>query len=216
MTSRTKIIAVATQKGGAGKSTIAVHLAVEALRSKKSAQVVLLDLDPQGSVAGWAERRALEDPIVLSAMPGNLASYLDHARSEGIDWVVIDTPPHAGATIDAAVRAADLVVIPIRPGPFDIDAAAGTVEILGQTGGRGLFVLSQVAPTGSEGDDTAEVLADLYPGIPIAKARLGQRKAFMQALISGQAITEFERPSSKAVGEIQALFSQVRHALRGS
>ena len=213
MSAPTKIIAVATQKGGAGKSTIAVHLAVEALRSKKSAQVVLLDLDPQGSVAGWAQRRDLGDPIVLSALPANLGSYLDHARSERIDWVIIDTPPHAGATIDAAVRAADLVVIPIRPGPFDIDAAAGTVEILAQTGGKGLFVLSQVAPRGSEGDDAAEVLAGLYPGLPIAKARLGQRKAFMQALISGQAITEFERPSAKSVGEIQALFREVRNSL---
>lgn len=208
--SKTKVIAVATQKGGAGKSTIAIHLAVQAMQSKKNAQVVLLDLDPQGSIAGWAARREIDDPIVLSAMPGNLETYLDHAREDRADYVVIDTPPHAGATIDAAIRAADLVVIPIRPGPFDIDAAAGTIEIMRETRTPGLFVLSQVSASGSEGDDTEAVLAELHPGVPVAKARLGHRKAFMQALISGQAITEFERPSSKAVGEIKELFQQVK------
>jgi hypothetical protein len=107
------------------------------MRARPGAQVLLLDLDPQGSVTDWAKRRAAPDPIVLQALPGNLSAYLDQAREDGIDLVVIDTPPHAGATIDAAVRAADLVVIPIRPGPFDIAAAAGTVEILRQVGRTG-------------------------------------------------------------------------------
>ena len=209
-----KVIAIATQKGGAGKSTIAVHLAVQALRSKANAQVVLLDLDPQGSVAGWAARRKVEDPVVLSAMPGNLETYLRQAREDGVDYVILDTPPHAGATIDAAVRAADLVVIPIRPGPFDIGAAAGTVEIMRQTNRPGLFVLSQVASTGPEGDDTEAVLANLHPNVPVAKARLGHRKAFMQALISGQAIMEFDRPNSKAVSEITALAAELGQCLR--
>ncbi|MCA1334862.1 AAA family ATPase [Pseudooceanicola marinus] len=132
-------------------------------------------------------------------MAGQIA-YLSQAEEDDADYVVIDTPPHAGGTIDAAIRAADLVVIPIRPGPFDINAAAGMVEIMKQTGRPGIFVLSQVASVGPEGDDTAAVLQELYPDVPVAKARLGQRKAFMQALISGQAITEFDRPSSKAVG----------------
>ncbi|MDD9724577.1 AAA family ATPase [Roseovarius sp. SK2] len=214
MSLKTKIIAVATQKGGAGKSTISIHLAVQAMQSKKSAQVILLDLDPQGSVAEWAKLRELEDPIVLQAMPGNLTAYLSQAEEDGADYVVIDTPPHAGGTIDAAIRAADLVVIPIRPGPFDIRAAAGTVEIVKQAERPGLFVLSQVAAVGPEADDTEAVLEELYTDIPLAKTRLGQRKAFMQALISGQAITEFDRPNSKAVREIITLFGEVRGKLQ--
>lgn len=209
MSGAMKVIAVATQKGGAGKSAIAIHLAVEAMRARPGTQVLLLDLDPQGSVADWAKRRAAPDPIVLQALPGNLAAYLGQAQEDGIDLVVIDTPPHAGATIDAAVRAADLVVIPIRPGPFDIAAAAGTVEILRQVGRPGLFVLSQVAAVGTEADDTEAVLRELFPEVPVAKARLGYRKAFMQALISGQAITEFDRVRSKAVREIKALAVEI-------
>ncbi|WP_150297678.1 AAA family ATPase [Salipiger aestuarii] len=213
MNRKMKVVAVATQKGGAGKSTISIHLAVQAMLSKKDAQVVLLDLDPQGSVVDWAKLRELDDPVVLQAMPGNLSAYLVQAQEDGTDFVVIDTPPHAGGTIDAAIRAADLVIIPIRPGPFDINAAVGTVEIMKQSGRTGMFVLSQVAAVGPEGDDTAAVLQELYPDVPVAKARLGQRKAFMQALISGQAITEFDRPNSKAVGEIKALFREVRSRL---
>ncbi|WP_172330327.1 ParA family partition ATPase [Mangrovicoccus sp. HB161399] len=213
MNRNTKVIAVATQKGGAGKSTISIHLAVQAMQSRKNTQVVLLDLDPQGSVSDWAKLRDLEDPIVLQAMPGNLTAYLRQAEEDGADYVVIDTPPHAGGTIDVAVRAADLVVVPIRPGPFDINAAAGTVEIMRQAGRPGVFVLSQVAAVGPEGDDTEAVLQELYPEVPVAKARLGQRKAFMQALISGRAITEFDKPSSKAVGEIKALFREVKGSL---
>ncbi|MDW3118018.1 MAG: hypothetical protein R8G60_09725 [Roseovarius pacificus] len=90
------------------------------------------------------------------------------------------------------------MVIPIRPGPFDINAAAGTVEIMKQTGRPGIFVLSQVAAVGPEGDDTAAVLQDLYPDVPVAKARLGQRKAFIQALISGQADHRVRRPSARS------------------
>ncbi|WP_281969101.1 AAA family ATPase [Roseovarius nanhaiticus] len=139
MSRKTKFIAVATQKGGAGKSTISIHLAVQAMRSKKNAQVILLDLDPQGAVADWAQLREVEDPIVLQAMPGNLSAYLSQAQEDGADYVVIDTPPRAGGTIDAAIRAADLVVIPIRPGPFDIKAAADTVEIMAQAAPAGDF-----------------------------------------------------------------------------
>ncbi|TDL76003.1 hypothetical protein E2L08_14915 [Palleronia sediminis] len=76
---------------------------------------------------------------------------------------------------------------------------------MAQTGPPGICVLSQVGSVGPEGDDTAAVVQNLYPSVPLAKARLGQRKAFMQALISGQAITEFDRPSSKAVAEQAAM-----------
>jgi chromosome partitioning protein len=74
--------------------------------------------------------RELEDLIVLQAMPGNLSAYLAQAQEDGANYVVVDTPLHAGGMTDAAIRAADLVVIPIRPGPFDINTAAGTVEIM--------------------------------------------------------------------------------------
>jgi chromosome partitioning protein len=213
MTSGSRVITVAAQKGGTGKSTVAIHLAVEALRAHRSSEVVILDVDPQGSVSDWAMRRATEDPMVLRVQPGNLEGYVDQARRDGIAYIFIDTPPHADATIVSAARMADLVLLPIRPGPFDIKAAAKTVEIVRRVGRPGLFVLNQVPPTGSEGEDTVSVLAELFPDFRVAEARLGQRKAFMQALISGLAITEYDRQTSRAVGEIKALFREVSNRL---
>ena len=204
-----KVITVAAQKGGSGKSTIAIHLAVQALTTKVNCQVLLLDMDPQGSVAAWAARRQHEDPIVLQALAGNLSAYLDQARTDQIDYVVIDTPPHAGGTIDAAIRAADLVVIPVRPGPFDLDALGGTVEILRETRTPGLFVLNQVPALGSDGEDAEAVLSSRYSQIRTAQTRLGNRKAFMQSLISGLAINECERASSKAVQEVNSLCQEI-------
>ena len=92
MSRKMKVIAVATQKGGAGKSTISIHLAVQAMQSKKNAQVILLDLDPQGSVADWAKLRELEDPIVLQAMPGNLSAYLSQAEDDGAEITARASP----------------------------------------------------------------------------------------------------------------------------
>jgi hypothetical protein len=93
-----------------------------------------------------SELRELEDPIVLQAMPGNLSAYLSQVEEDGADYVVIDTPPHAGGTIDAAIRAANLVAFPFAQDPLTSMQVAGTVEIMEQTGRPGIFVLSQVHP----------------------------------------------------------------------
>ena len=93
-------------------------------------------------------------------MPSDLEAHLRQARADRADYVVVDTPPNASATIDAAIRAADLAVIPIRPTPFDIDAAAGTIEIMRDTRPPGLFVFGQVYAAGSE-DDATEVVSPL-------------------------------------------------------
>lgn len=202
-----KVLTIGAQKGGAGKSTTAVHLAVQAALDGRRTMIV--DLDVQGSVASWAERRAADDPLVVRSSPGQLPEILELARSEGMDLVVLDTPPHTGGTIDVAFSRADLVVVPIRPGPFDIDAASATIDVLRSSGRPGVFLLSQVPPRGSEADDTASLLEDLYPDMQVLEARVTTRKAFMQALIEGRAVREFEPPSSKAVAEIQALYDEI-------
>jgi chromosome partitioning protein len=202
-----KTIAVGVQKGGSGKSTVSVHLAVEAHRRGKS--VVLIDVDPQGSVASWARRREIEAPLVLQSTAGQLSDMLKMAEDERVDLVIIDTPPHAGGTIDLAFRIADLVILPVRPGPFDIDAAGATVELLRGSQTRGVFLLTQIPPRGSEADDTAALLGEQYADIQVLSARITNRKAYMTALIEGKAVREFETESSKAVQEIAHLFDEL-------
>lgn len=207
-----KVITIGVQKGGSGKSTICVHLAVEAQKRGKS--VAIIDLDPQGSVSAWARRRETEDPLVLQSSPGQLSEMLKLAREEAVDLVLIDTPPHAGGTIDVAFRAADLVLLPVRPGPFDIDAAGATIDVLRTSRTDGLFLLSQIPPRGSEADDTEALLSESYPDVDVLAARITTRKAYMTALIGGMAVREFEPDSSKAVLEIEALFNEIVEKLK--
>lgn len=202
-----KVITIGVQKGGSGKSTIAVHLAVEAQRRGKS--VVLIDVDPQGSISSWAKRREIEAPIVIQASAGQLSEMRAMAKAEEVDLLIIDTPPHAGGTIDLAFRIADLVILPVRPGPFDIDAAGATVELLRDSQTKGVFLLTQIPPRGSEADDTAALLGEQYLDIEVLNSRITNRKAYMTALIEGKAVREFEPESSKAVQEIAHLFDEL-------
>lgn len=202
-----KVITIGVQKGGSGKSTVAVHLAVEAQRRGKS--VVLIDVDPQGSISSWAKRREIEVPIVIQASAGQLSEMKAMAKAEEVDLLIIDTPPHAGGTIDLAFRIADLVILPVRPGPFDIDAAGATVELLRSSQTKGVFLLSQIPPRGTEADDTSALLGEQYTDIEVLNSRITNRKAYMTALIEGKAVREFEPESSKAVQEIAHLFDEL-------
>jgi chromosome partitioning protein len=110
-----KTLAILSQKGGAGKTTLALHLAVAAVQAKR--QVAVVDLDPQASAIGWKDSRSQETPVVVFAPPARLAQILDTAKQSGADLAILDTAPHSESTALAAARAADLILIPCRLGP---------------------------------------------------------------------------------------------------
>lgn len=205
-----KTIAITAQKGGAGKSTITAHMAVEFIR--KGLTVAILDMDRQGSLKFWRQQREAELPEVLGVSFGEFETYREHCVSEGFDYLLVDTPPHAGVGIQAVTSKADLIVVPVRPGPFDIAALDGTMDIVSVS--KTLFVLNQVPATGTEADDTQDLLLDSYPGCTVAKTRLGLRKAYSQALISGHSVVELERPSSKAFQETTSLAEELMEYLK--
>jgi len=122
-------IAVFSQKGGAGKSTLAVHLAVAA---GKSMNVILIDADPQGTVANWATDRKQPSPFVARAEPSSIEQLLAGAQDEGFDLAVIDCPPHAAPGTAALLRAADHIVIPAQPTMPDLAATARSVTLAEQ------------------------------------------------------------------------------------
>jgi len=121
------VLAIVSQKGGVGKSTLAVHLATEA--TVQGQRVLLLDLDPQGSAMEWASRRGDVPPDVSGANPASVGKEIERARSEGYDLVVVDTAPHADHAALQAARSADLVAIPCRPSTFDIAAISATLDL---------------------------------------------------------------------------------------
>lgn len=197
-----KILALVSQKGGAGKSLISAHLAVAFEES--GMKTVVIDLDRQGSVAQWGASRKSDGPTVVNGRADRLAIMLDTARRAEVDLIIIDTPPHSDKNALNAVSIADLVLIPIRPAIFDLRAIKETVEILKavRRQDRGLIVLNAVPPRGSLGDEAEE--ASLSYGIDVAPIRIGERAALSHALIGGQGITEFE-PRGKAAGEVREL-----------
>src|SRR3954462_4107491 len=121
-----KTLAVMSQKGGSGKSTLALHLATEA--AARGRKVLLLDLDPQGNLVGWAQRRGDELPPDVDAIHvAKLKAELAAAKAEDVDLVVLDTAPNADRPSVQAAEAADLILVPCRPAQFDLDAIRATL-----------------------------------------------------------------------------------------
>src|SRR5215212_1378238 len=113
-----KTITILSQKGGAGKTTIALHLAVAA--ELDGQQTAIIDLDPQASATSWGDSRAAETPAVVSAQASRLTQVLEAARKAGATLAIIDTAPHSESAALAAARAADLILIPCRPAILDL------------------------------------------------------------------------------------------------
>lgn len=203
------VFTVAQQKGGAGKSTLAAHLALSWVLKKKS--VALIDIDPQQSLAAWYGAREAtfgEDATGLSfeAVTGWRAAKTVEKLARSHDIVIIDSPPHADTDAKLAVRAADLVLIPAQPSPLDVWATLPTVELAAKEKSRALLVLNRVLPRANL---TAQMISKLggYP-VKAAKATLGNRVAFADAMASGRTALE-TKPSSLAAKEARALAAEL-------
>jgi chromosome partitioning protein len=197
-------VALVSQKGGAGKSTLALHLAAEA--SAHGRKALLVDLDPQGNIAKWAERRGDRPPDVSAEHPANLDRALKVARTEGYYLTVLDTAPHADPAALLAVRAADLVLVPCRPSTFDLEAIRTTLDLCDMTKKRALVVLN-AAPVRSRAVKEAET-AIRRDGGEVSSVVIRQRVAFQHGVIDGRTAAEFE-PGGIAAQEVAALYIDV-------
>ena len=157
-----KIIAIVSQKGGAGKTTLALHIAVAAERAGLSAAI--LDMDPQGTAERWSEWRKEEPPAVVAAKATTLARRIEQARGADGDLVVIDTPPLAQTEAREAARIADLILIPCRPSAFDLDAIRITADLANDIRKPAFVVVNAGPPHGtSVYRDVAETVEALRP-----------------------------------------------------
>lgn len=195
-----KTVAVVSQKGGAGKTTIALHLATSAALEGRNTAII--DLDPQASAANWADRRAAELPVVLSAHASRLAHERRRVEEMGGELLVIDTAPHSDSAALEAAKAADLILVPCRPAILDIEAISNTLDLIRTTGTPVHVVMNAVAPQGNEAAEAAEAIAGL--GVGVCPVHLHQRVAFSRALITGQSAQEYE-PGGKAALEAKEL-----------
>jgi len=205
-----KTIAMLSQKGGTGKTTLALHLAVAAERA--GAAAVIVDLDPQASASGWSDLRQAEAPVVISAQATRLSQVLKTAESHGASLVLIDTAPHVESAALAAARAADLILIPCRPAILDLKAIGMTIDLVRIAGKPAVVVLNAVPPRGSLTHEAGEAVEGY--GIPLSPVSLGHRSAFVHALTAGATAQEYE-PRGKAAEEITKLYTWLcRHVGR--
>jgi len=203
-----KVIAFLSQKGGAGKTTLAVHTAVAAYEAGLG--VVLIDTDPQKSATVWGEARQEEGPVVATADVSELRRVLDAARSEGMGLAIIDAAPHAAPAAASIARAADLIAIPCRPTAFDLAAVEGAVRIAKAAGVKAAFILSACPFRAPEIAETRDALGTF--GLLVSPVEITDRRAFARAVASGRAVTEFET-DGKAAGEIRALWSWLQEQM---
>jgi chromosome partitioning protein len=204
-----KRVAIQSQKGGSGKTTTTVSLAVEAQKCGLTAVVV--DLDPQANATTWSDRRHAhtETPVVVSAQAARLVQVLKAAEQNGAEIAFIDTPPRASEVALAAVKAADLVLIPCRPAIFDLDTMETTRDLI-KTAGKQVpifAVLNGVPAIGFKKREQAEEVIRSY-GIEVCPAAFAQRAAFSDSVTLGLTPQEYD-PEGNAAQEIGQVYKFV-------
>lgn len=209
-----RVITIAARKGGVGKTTLAAHLS--ALAAAPGRRVLLLDTDPQRSLNWWWQRRPLDTPGMIECSASQLPEILDLAKKERFAFVFVDTPPHAENSISAAMRVADLVLVPSRPGPLDLAGVAATLELAQAVGKAPLAVINHAPPKVGPSEpaivtEARQVLAGL--GADVAETVISQRVALSHAIISGSTVAEYE-PDGRAAAEIAALWAELEGGMK--
>lgn len=204
-----KTIAIIAQKGGATKTTLAIHLAVEAVNDDK--EVMIIDLDPQASATKWKEIREGETPLVVSIHSAMLDKTLKMAREAGAELVIIDTAPHSDNTSLTAAEKADLIIIPTRTGLLDLQTVNSSVNITKLTNKPAVIILSAIPVRGTLADEARQALEVL--GIEVSPHSTAYRAAYSNAINAGQTAQEYE-PKGKASEEVKELYKWVMSKLQ--
>jgi len=193
------IISIQNQKGGVGKTTLAIHIS-HAL-SLKGTKVLLVDADPQGSARDWAAARSDKTPFSVVGLDRPTVHRDLPALAKDFDHVVIDGPPRVSDLARSAIIAADIVVVPIQPSPYDVWAADEVIKLIQEASVfkenlKSVFAINRKITNTAIGRDVAEALGSY--DIPVLKSSVSQRVAFAESAASGQTVLETDRNGSAA------------------
>jgi chromosome partitioning protein len=210
-----KTVTLVTQKGGAGKTTIAASLAVAAAEAGE--RVVALDLDPQGSLAAWGDTREADQPAVDRIPAGqiaNLPQILEALAKRKFTVAILDTAGIESTTGNLAMRAADMALIPARPSRLDLAATMPTIETLMRLDMRGrfAFVLNQCPP--GRNNRAAEAASGLAAFGVLAEPMLMQRADHQDAIAAGLGVTEYAS-EGRAADEVRQLWRWIAQKMKG-
>lgn len=194
-----KTIVLAASKGGVGKTTLCASLSSLVGQKYKTA---IIDLDPQGSLAAWWNKREAEAPELIETTATELSSVIARADAAGYEYVFIDTPPAHMNTIEAGIKVADFVLVPCQPSPLDIEAIGDTLALIEDEGKDFAFVMNRLISRTRIGEQAVLLLANngKIAGIPIV-----QRTAFATAMTDGRTALEVDG-GKQAQEEVEALW----------
>lgn len=196
------------QKGGVGKSTLALHLAV--LAETKGEVVAVLDIDPQTTALRWAKERGGNEPMVFAATPEKLRDAVEAARTLGVTLVIVDAPSKIEAPALSAIQCADLIVVPTRGGLLNLDSLEATAELVRACGRlrHTVGVINAVEQSRAE-TTVGEARAALTRlGVSVCPVHVCQRTPFETSLNSGRGITE-SHPKNAGADEIRKLWAHL-------
>jgi chromosome partitioning protein len=207
------VVVLASRKGGSGKSTLTAHLGTHAHR--RSGSCLLIDADPQGSLALWQALRRTGEPPLKSATSG-IAELVKQAEQNGTAWVFIDTPPNMSAIVTEAIRCATIVVIPARPGVFDLDAVKETIEFTRALHKPYAVVMNSAPPRRTNRDSpvviqSRQALAAI--NAPVWGGQISYRTNYSLALAEGEDADEYDSSSLAAI-EIATLWSAIEQSVQ--
>lgn len=201
-------IALASQKGGAGKTTLAGHIAVEAERAN-AGPVALVDADPQGSLADWWNARKAETPVFAHTSLERLRDDVEQMRTLGVSLLIIDTPPAITATIGEVIAVSDLVVVPTRPSPHDLRSVARTVDLVEHFSKPLVFVINGAHPRARI---TNQAVIALSQHGTLAPSIIHQRTDFASSMIDGRTVMEMPA-KTRSADEIRVLWAYLQDRL---
>jgi len=203
-----RVLALASQKGGSGKTTLSGHLAVQA-ELAGAGPVVLIDIDPQGSLADWWNEREADLPAFAETTVARLAHDLETLRQQGFKLAIIDTPPAITMAIQSVISVAELIVVPTRPSPHDLRAVGATVDLCERAGKPLIFVVNAGTPKARITSEAAIALSQHGTVAPIV---VHQRTDFAASMIDGRTVMEID-PKGRSAGEIEQLWAYIADRL---
>lgn len=206
---KAKIYSVMSQKGGAGKTTLAINLAVQSkLQGNNS---LIIDIDPQASATMWADVRGVNnEPLVTSSFASRLNNVINVACENNITEIFIDTPPHSQRDSQIAAEISDIIIIPCRPNLFDLQAIDNTIGLAKMANKPFILVFNAIHHTSSLAEEAKQAILNKYSSnsINICPQMIVQRLCYVHASTNGQGVQEYE-PTGKAALEIQNVYNYI-------
>src|ERR1700719_4459330 len=211
------VIVFASRKGGSGKSTLAAHLAAQIKATKPC---LLIDADPQGSLTLWHKLRGTNEPPIKTAV-NSVSGIVSAAKREGMEWVFIDTPPNMAAVVEDAIRNATMVIIPARPGVFDVNAVQETIQSCRAARKPYAVVLNGAPARRDEVESRIVTIARAALAkfrAPVWGGQITNRADLLMTLGKGEGAREYfaEGRAASEIGRLWAAIERSVEAIRGT